>query len=199
MKLRERKQILMFLEYLMERIEKEEGTLSENQATLFSDDELIEMILWLYSNTWTKDVLERKEREELLGLVGDKSNILLWVIERMEQAMTAFPTYTQEEADDFFQRTQNESHYLNSKPLEGWDEYDFSNYRSLLLKTGSTKRVYAIFTSDVLAEDVYAVTTQPSYFFDTRDEAKTELQNIVAEGKFAQEDLVIHSLWLLTQ
>jgi TATA-box binding protein (TBP) (component of TFIID and TFIIIB) len=79
-----------------------------------------------------------------------------------------------------------------------WDDYDRSNYRSLMVKTGTTKKVYAIFTSEVLAEDVYAVTTQPSYFFDTKEEAEVEIENIIAKGEFKSDDLVIHSLWRLT-
>ena len=87
---------------------------------------------------------------------------------------------------------------MASKPVEEWDEYDTSNYRSLLVKTGTTKKVFAIFTSDVLAEDVYAVTTKPSYFFDTKEEAESEINNILVEGKFTRDELVVHSLWLLT-
>ena len=53
---------------------------------------------------------------------------------------------SQEEVDKFFSITQNETHYLNSKPVKGqkgdrvrseiepWDEYDLSNYRSLVRK-----------------------------------------------------------------
>ena len=81
--------------------------------------------------------------------------------------------------------------------MEEWDGYDVSNYRSLLLKTGTTKKVFGIFTSDVLAEDVYAVTTKPSYFFDSKKEAETEIENIVAEGQFTKDELVVHKLWLL--
>ena len=50
---------------------------------------------------------------------------------------------TQDQVDRFFTLTQNETHYLNSKPVEGqektfnkmevepWDEYDLSNWNSL--------------------------------------------------------------------
>ena len=53
---------------------------------------------------------------------------------------------SQEEVDKFFSITQNETHYLNSKPVKGqkgdkvrseiepWNEYDLSNYRSLVRK-----------------------------------------------------------------
>ena len=53
---------------------------------------------------------------------------------------------TQDQVDRFFELTQNETHYLNSKPVEGqektfnlmkvepWDEYDLSNWNSLVRK-----------------------------------------------------------------
>ena len=31
------------------------------------------------------------------------------------------------------------THYLNTKPIKDWDEYDYSNYRSLQIKAGKTK------------------------------------------------------------
>ena len=106
-------------------------------------------------------------------------------------------TYSQKEVTLFFQRTQNQSHYLAFKAVDDWDEYDTSNYRSLLTKTGTTKRVYGIFTADVLAEDVYAVSTKPSFLFDTKEEAEQEIEQIILERKFKREDLTIHSLWLM--
>jgi len=56
---------------------------------------------------------------------------------------------TQDEVDKFFERTYNETHYLNSKPVAGqkgtfnkievepWDEYDLSNWNSLVRKAKS--------------------------------------------------------------
>ena len=56
---------------------------------------------------------------------------------------------TQDQVDKFFALTQNEIHYLNSKPVAGqektfnkmevepWDEYDLSNWNSLVRKAKS--------------------------------------------------------------
>jgi len=56
---------------------------------------------------------------------------------------------TQDQVDKFFALTQNEMHYLNSKPVVGqektfnkmevepWDEYDLSNFNSLVRKAKS--------------------------------------------------------------
>lgn len=199
MKLRNYKQILFFLNRLESFLESEkQDKPSLELLNHYSDSELREMIHWLYRDVWSKNALGFMERPQLLELINSNYGILLWTIYSLEKSMTDAPNITQSDIDAFFQRTQNELHYLASKPVEEWDEYDTSNYRSLLVKTGTTKKVFAIFTSDVLAEDVYAVTTKPSYFFDTKEEAESEINNILVEGKFTRDELVVHSLWLLT-
>lgn len=199
MKLRNYKQILFFLQRLESFLgsEKQTSPLPE-LLKYYTDSELREMIHWLYRGVWSKNALGFMERSQLLELINSDYNLLLWTIHRLEKQMTSTPSVSQNEINNFFKRTQKEIHYLASKPVEHWDEYDLSNYRGLLVETGTTKRVFVIFTSDVLAEDVYAVTTKPSYFFDTKEEAEAEIKNTIAEGKFTQEDLVVHSLWLLT-
>ena len=199
MKLRNYKRILFFLNRLESFLEsKKELKTSSKLASYYTDSELREIIHWLYRDVWSKNALGFMDRPQLLELIKSNYGILLWTIYSLEKAMTDTPNIAQNDIDAFFQRTQNELHYLASKPVEEWDEYDTSNYRSLLVKTGTTKKVFAIFTSDVLAEDVYAVTTKPSYFFDTKSEAEEEIDNILVEGKFTRDELVVHSLWLLT-
>lgn len=199
MKLRNYKRILFFLNRLESFLESEKELKSSSElASYYTDSELREIIHWLYRDVWSKNALGFMERPQLLELINSNYGILLWTIYSLEKSMTNAPNITQSDIDTFFQRTQNELHYLASKPVEEWDEYDTSNYRSLLVKTGTTKKVFAIFTSDVLAEDVYAVTTKPSYFFDTKEEAEDEINNILVEGKFTRDELVVHSLWLLT-
>ena len=60
---------------------------------------------------------------------------------------------TQDQVDKFFALTQNETHYLNSKPVAGqektfnqikvepWDEYDLSNWKSLVRKAKSKGKI----------------------------------------------------------
>ena len=198
MKLRDYKRILFFLKDLDGFIETAGRTqLSKELINHYTDSELREMIYWLYQDVWSKNALGFMERDKLIELVNGDSVVLLWTIHSIEQRMTNMTTYSQKEVDGFFSRTNNEIHYLASKSVEDWDEYDKSNYHSLLLKTGTTKKVFAIFTSDVLAEDVHAVTTKPSYFFDTKKEAEKEITNIIAEGRFTRDELTIHKLWLM--
>lgn len=198
MKLREKRRLLIYLEVLAEKFsEEDKREIHKNIIKYFPRVELIEIVLWLFQKTWKKDNLEHKTDEELFELIGSDTSIVLYLIDKLEKSIISYPKFEQEEVNNFFLRTQNEMHYLASKPVKEWDEYDISNYRSMLVKTGTTKKVYGVFTADVLSEDVYAVTTKPSYFFDSKEEAKAEIKNIEAEGQFKAKELTIHSLWLL--
>jgi len=198
MKLQEQKRILYFLEAFKVNLDShEDDSINPEFLNLFSRKELVEMVLWLYKNT-DKNMLVNKTDLELLEIINDDANVLAYVIEQWINKMNNSLKYTQEEVHQIFSKIQKESHYLMSKPVEYWDEYDRSNYHSILSKTGTTKKVFAIFNSDVLKEDVYAVTTKPSYFFDTEDQAKHELSRIESKRGFKKGELVIHQLWVLT-
>ena len=198
MTIKERKQILYFLENFMANIEShEENNISSEFLNLFSRKELVEIVLWLFTN-YDKSMLPEKTDAELLELIGDDANVLSFVIERWKNNISAVPTIRQEEVIKFFDDLQLETHYLRHKPVLEWDDYDVSNYYSILFKRGKTKRVFAIFTSDVKDRDKYAVTTKPSFFFDTKKEAEEELLKICKENKQDPLDFVIHALWKIT-
>ena len=198
MKLREIKRILFFLRDL-ENILITPGNpkVSKELIKHYTDSELRTLIFDLHKDTWSKNALGFMQRPELMELIDGDTALLQWTIQDLEKKMTNFSVYSQEEVHHFFERTHNEIHYLASKPVANWDEYDKANYHSLLSKTNSAKRVYGIFNSDVLAEDVYAVTTKPSYFFDTKEEAEAEINNIIREENFSRDELIIHSLWFI--
>ncbi len=198
MKIREQKRLLIYLEMLLDIMSQQEHKeIHAKVSQHLTQDDLIKIIHWLFPKTWSIEILSLKSKDELLGLIGAERNILLHMITMIEESMTNIVRYTQSEVTTFFRKNQNELHYLANKPVEDWVAYDRSNYHSLLLKTNSTKKVYGIFTSDVLAEDVYAVTTKPSFFFDSREEAEAEIQKIVSERKFKSEELTVHKLWLI--
>ena len=74
----------------------------------------------------------------------DLSNLTYAQAKALDEANISMPT--QGQVDRFFTLTQNETHYLNSKPVEGqektfnnmevepWDEYDLSNWNALVRK-----------------------------------------------------------------
>jgi len=195
MTIKERKRILYFLEALMANIESiKEDIINAEFLNLFSRKELVDMVLWLHTN-YDKSMLTEKTDVELLTLLNDDANVLAYIIEQWKDDIIATPTLSQQEVHEFFDHFNLWSHYLKNKPVEQWDEYDISNYYSILYKHGKTRRVFAIFTTDVRDEDKYVVTTGPDYFFDTKEEAQEEIQRCIEQENFTEGDLKVLSLW----
>ena len=195
MTIKQRKLIFHFLEVLAKELETRKVTEIDSLfLQLIPRKELIAIVLWLFTN-YDKSMLTEKTDQELLELIGDDSSVLSYVIQKWKDSINAVPKMTKEEVDNFFDNIILGNHYLKYKPVEEWDSYDVSNYYSLLFKHGKTRRVYAIFTSDVKDEDKYAVTTKPSFFFDSEDEAEEELERICIESNRLKSDFKIHSLW----
>ena len=82
-----------------------------------------------------------------------------------------------------------QTHYLASKSVTDWDEYDFSNYRSLSKRAGKITAIYGIYETDVKEEDVNQVTSQPKRFYETHKKAQEKLEILIAQGKFKKEEL----------
>lgn len=198
MTIKERKLILHFLELLSKEFETRKVTeINPTFLQLISRKELIEIVLWLFTN-YDRSMLTEKTDAELLELIGDDACVLSYIIQKWKDGINAVPKLSQDEVNDFFNEKMIDIHYLRDKPAEQWDAYDISNYYAILFKRGKTQRVYAIFTSDVADKDKYAVTTQPSFFFDTEDEAEEEIERICIETKRPKSDFIIHSLWRIT-
>jgi hypothetical protein len=162
----------------------------------FSKGELIGIVEHIYGDSCLlKSNTEEFSVNELCSLIKHDSFFLSYLIEKIEAELGAFPSYLQQEVTAFFESVQNEMHYLASKRVEAWDEYDRSNYHSLLRRTGKTKRVFALYFSEVKEEDKYKVTTPPSRLFDTSKQAKKELEKLIQEGKFKVGELKILPLW----
>ena len=64
------------------------------------------------------------------------------------------------------------SHYLCTKPIASWDEYDYSNYNALKRKaTRSIKCVFAHFPENMKEENKYDTGYVPDQYFDTLEKA----------------------------
>ena len=198
MNIRKQKRLITYLYLLIDRLDQEKNDqILEQIKKNLSNEDAIDIIQWLYSGQYEDKGLFVFKKDKLLGLINSDINILLYTIQMLEDEMTNCVSYSQREVTTFFENTQHEMHYLAHKPVNQWDGYDTSNYHSLLSKTNSTKLVYGIFASDVLPKDVAKVTTSPSDFFDTKEEAETEIQNIILERKFNRDELIIHKVWLI--
>merc|ERR1712127_543330 len=94
---------------------------------------------------WTSDSLEQIKQWEEDN--QDKIKVIY------PKSLNESKMPTQDQVDKFFSLTQNEIHYLNSKPVAGqektfnkmevepWDEYDLSNWNSLVRKAKSKGKI----------------------------------------------------------
>lgn len=99
--------------------------------------------------------------------------------------------FTQEDVCFMLMHLDCEGHYIGQKPIHDWDEYDWSNYRSLKRKaTTRIRRVFALFVSSVREEDKYDVESPPSTFYETHEEAL----EAVPAGR--ESEINIYPLWI---
>ncbi|MGJ8665155.1 MAG: hypothetical protein ACSHW7_02215 [Patiriisocius sp.] len=199
MKLREHKRVLILLNQLAHYLElTETPKLSPKLLKLYTDEELIYILCYLYSKEYSRKKLKRVDRVELIDKLNSDYGVLLWTIHHLEKKMSKVLTNTQKEVDEFFSHGMRGAHYLSSKAVVTWDEYDTANYYSLLAKTGTSKQVFAIFTSDVKEKDKYIVTTAPTLFFDTQEEAEEEMERCYEQGFNNWGSLKVMSLWRIS-
>jgi hypothetical protein len=98
----------------------------------------------------------RYNNDEDLEII--KNRLGLYILNENKAIITFKNDYevkmpTQDQVDKFFALTQNEMHYLNSKPVAGqektfnkmevepWDEYDLSNWNALVRKAKSKGKI----------------------------------------------------------
>jgi hypothetical protein len=104
----------------------------------------------LFDMTW--DEVRRQNNQDMVQDVHDevsKDDEEDWDDDDNIYTLRESKMPTQDQVDKFFALTQNEMHYLNSKPVAGqegtfnltkvkpWDEYDLSNWNSLVRKAKS--------------------------------------------------------------
>jgi hypothetical protein len=82
-----------------------------------------------------------KEKELSLKYIKNKIKSGEWeeVKESVNENLTVGGKPSQEEVDKFFEETFQETHYLASKPVGEWDEYDMSNWKAKLKKKKQDK------------------------------------------------------------
>ena len=93
----------------------------------------------------------KKSKDEFMEIINDEANRMDRLIDDllMKQQMDhdketlrkergleeSVKMPSQKDVNDFFSDTFDEIHYLNSKPVEDWDEYDLSNWAARVRKS----------------------------------------------------------------
>ena len=83
------------------------------------------------------DTLPENPKEEFLAqMMKDQMDHDEETLRRERGLEESVKMPSQKDVNDFFSDTFDEIHYLNSKPVEDWDEYDLSNWAAKVRKSG---------------------------------------------------------------
>lgn len=182
-----------FMRMLQQRMEKEKTkSISPVFAGILSRKELRDILQWLFMDKVPEDYNpDTMSSEDLLEAIGDDLHILSYTIHRWKKELEE--KATSEKVYDVLSQLQLETHYLMTKILQDWDEYDHSNFRALCLKAGYPETLYGIFHSDVSEEDKY-IAVSPANPYKTEWEARETISRMISEGKFKEGELKIMKL-----
>jgi hypothetical protein len=74
------------------------------------------------------------------------------------------PRFKQVDIRFLLSQLGQETNYLYAKPCATWDEYDWSNYASLVRKAENLEVAYGLYQNGIKESDKYEVTTKPKYY-----------------------------------
>lgn len=182
--------VLCFTKMLQQRLEKEQvETVSPVFGSILSKEELQQILKWLYLDKMPKTYdLETMEKQELLEAIGDDMHILSYSIHQWKKDIEE--KITPQKVYNVLCQLQVETHYLMTKILDDWDEYDHSNFKSLCRKAGNQEPLFAVFESSVPEEEKY-VTIPLSKYYQTHWEAQEALLLQITEDNFSETELQI--------
>ncbi len=83
-------------------------------------------------------------------------------------------------------------HYLNSKMVVEFDDYDFSNFNRLKIKSGRAQYGYGIFMLEVYKEDIRTVDSPPLRWFPSLELAEEMKTEMTGSRDFENHELIIH-------
>ena len=109
----------------------EENPLPKALTDLFTDEQLKEILLWIYPEVWKTNKVAFMPREQVINNLESDYNVLSWMIHKATSKYELLSKCNQETVNLFFEITQQQQHYLALKPVYTWDAYDHSNYKSL--------------------------------------------------------------------
>ena len=182
-----------FMKMLQQRIEKDKvESISPVFGNILSKDELQNIFKWMYPDRApeTHD-FETMDKQDLLEAIADDIHILSYSIEKWKKELEE--KITPQKVYDVLCQLQIETHYLMTKILADWDEYDHSNFKALCRKAGTPMPLYAVFKSSVKEEDKY-ITLPLSQYYQTHWEAQEKIVLLMSEEGFPETQLQILSL-----
>ena len=154
----------------------------------FSKEELRKMIAHLYQGTEKQLYdIDTLSKSEIIAELSD-ADILEFFLDDWQQSQNLFDIG---EIANVLEQLGLQAHYLGSKDLNLWDAYDHANYQALLLKAGRIQKVYGIYDANISQEEVNTITSPPKRLFDSQEQAKSYLQELLDDGRFHRQEVHI--------
>jgi len=154
--------------------------------------ELIAIVQWMYPPDELEDTdLACLPYDELMDMIGSDYYVLGYYLDLWDQSRKAQERPTASALWKILEQLGHPTHYLASKGLDQWDEYDISNCRALQAKTGKVVKVYGVYGSRISQDDVETVTSPPNRYYDTEEEAQEGLEELLTTGIFKPKELAI--------
>ena len=161
---------------------------SENVSSFFErfflTEELRAIVRWIFPDDLSEDELHAFKRYELLDAIGGDHHILGYYLKQWDDERKAHERPTAQAVWKTLKQLGHPTHYLATKGLDQWDEYDVSNYSSLQTKAGNLRKVYGIYASSIMQADVETVTSPPNRYYDTEEDAQEAIEELLALNNF---------------
>lgn len=137
----------------------------------FTHSELMQILHFVYG-----DEVDNKLKVETLtnnGLLEflSEAQILSYFLHEWKNEQNFKKGITPQAVWDTLQQLGHHTHYLGSKVIAHWDEYDYSNYKSLQQKAGKIQKVFELYGISVDPEEINEVTSSPKRLYDKREQA----------------------------
>tara|TARA_R110002051_G_scaffold2660_1_gene14269 strand:- start:16405 stop:17001 length:597 start_codon:yes stop_codon:yes gene_type:complete len=180
--------IQRFLSILLEQLQtKKESSLDEYFEDFFTIDEMIALLKSQCGFDENINV-NRLSKKDLISKLSNEG-ILSYYLNAWKKEIARSMSITPFEVYRTLDQLGLHTHYLMSKPIPQWDEYDYSNYNALRGKAGRVTTVYGLYDSDVTYKDVDSVTSQPKRFYETYELAQAQLIHLFSESLCAKDEL----------
>ena len=189
-----RQVIQRFLSVLLEQLQqKKEPSLDPYFEDFFTIDEMVALLKAQNkseSNEHRNTTYTSKD-----GLVKKLSNkaILAYYLDAWKKEIARSISISPIEVYRTLDQLGLHTHYLMSKPIPQWDEYDYSNYNELRGKAGRVNTIYGLYDSDISSKDVDSVTSQPKRFYETYELAMAQLIHLLSENLYTKDELHVLS------
>ncbi len=160
-------------------------------TTIYENTELQQIVKRLFLNAIPEDVkLEEMSSGQLLDLIGDDYHILCNFIEELEHELEVTLKPTTKSVGKTLEQLGLQTHYLGSKPIEDWDNYDHANYKGLLHKAGISLPLYGIFPNSMDQKDKYITPVLGRYHLTER-QAKSGISLLVSTKEYNEGEFQI--------